>query len=409
MSSVDARTLQVGADGQVNTAVTAVSNRHGVLHLINNFEVGGTERQAIELLKRIDRERFDIRLAALSTRGPLYSEISSQFDIQEFPISGFLNVNAIRQLLRLRSFLVSESIRILHAHDFYAGVIGSLAAKGAGVKLIASQRHLRLSDRKAHLWGTNVVNRLADRLLVNSNPIRDYIIASDSSCAQKIVVIENGLAIDKEKSEDEARYRVDRLKERLCSQIGLTPSTRLIGMLARLQPVKGHRVFVEASALLLQKEPSIHFVLIGGGPLRDELQTLAHNLGIGAHVHFLGERPDGRELISAVDLAVMSSLHEGLPNALMEAMSAGVPVVATAVGGVRELVTHGETGYLVEAGNSAALADQMFMALRDYGKSSELARRARGQILERFGMQRMVKSVESLYEQMLNEDPKGKT
>src|SRR5262245_59915817 len=118
-----------------------------VLHLITSFEVGGTERQAVELLKRIDRGRFDLRLAALRLEGPRYQEVATLFPcVPQFPLTRFYDANAAKQLRRLRDWMISERVNVLHAHDFYAGVLGAAAARLAGVRVIACQRHLRLSD-----------------------------------------------------------------------------------------------------------------------------------------------------------------------------------------------------------------------------------------------------------------------
>ena len=122
-----------------------------VLHLITSFEVGGTERQAVELLKRIDRRRFDVSLAALRLEGPLYEEVAAIFPrVPQFPLTNFYNANAAKQLIRLREWMVMNQAEILHAHDFYAGLLGAAAARFAGVRVIACQRHMRLSDRRAH-------------------------------------------------------------------------------------------------------------------------------------------------------------------------------------------------------------------------------------------------------------------
>src|SRR5262249_21266912 len=116
-----------------------------VLHLITSFEVGGTERQAVELLKRIDRRRFDVRLGAVRLEGPLYPEVAALFPrIPQFPLTSFYNANAAKQLLRLRNWMISERVDILHAHDFYTGLLGAAAGRLAGVRVIACQRHMRL-------------------------------------------------------------------------------------------------------------------------------------------------------------------------------------------------------------------------------------------------------------------------
>ncbi len=132
--------------------------RPRVLHLINSFDAGGTERQAVELLNRLDEKRFDARLAVLGWRGPLRRQIVERFPyVPEFPLNGFFNANAVKQLLRLRETMVEKRIAVLHTHDFYSGALGVTAARLCGVKVIAAQRHLRLSDRRIHDWGTRLL------------------------------------------------------------------------------------------------------------------------------------------------------------------------------------------------------------------------------------------------------------
>ncbi len=373
----------------------AHSLRPRVLHLITSFEIGGTERQAVELLKRLDDRRFDIRLAALRKVGTLYQEIATQFpDVPEFPLTSFYNANAVKQLLRLRALIRREGIALLHAHDFYSSLIGATAAHLAGAKIIAAQRHLKLSDRAVHRFGTRLIHRLAHRLLVNSEAVRDCVIQQSPAMADKIALIRNGVLPIAENNLDTARAR-------LCDRLGLPNDAKLIGMVARLQPVKGHRFFLEAAAQVVKSAPGAYFVLAGDGALRDELRAQAFGLGISERVIFLGDVKNVAEILPAFDLVVLASLHEGLPNAVMEAMAAGVAVIATAVGGTRELIADGETGFLIPPANSAALADCVLAALFDASATRAVATRGRRFILKTFGTERMVAEVEHLYESVL--------
>lgn len=364
-----------------------------VLHLITSFEIGGTERQAVELLKRLDSERYDLRLAVLRNEGPFYEEIETLFpDVPEFPLTSFYNANAVKQLARLWRLMIREKIDILHAHDFYSGVIGATAARLAGVRVIACQRHLKLSDRRVHDLGTRMIHRLAHRVLVNSEAIRDRIMEQGSAPPGKIVVIRNGV-LGAHASRALGRYE-------LCRELGLESDVKLVGMVARLQPVKGHRFFIEAAASVLRSQPDARIVLVGDGPLRSEIESQAAGLGIADRVHLLGDRIDVTQLVPAFDLLVLASLHEGLPNAVMEAMAAGVPVVATAVGGTKELITDGETGYLAPPADSEALADRIVLALT--GDNLEIISKARRRITTAFGIERMVESIERLYDELMN-------
>lgn len=400
---VSARPISLDAGRAV--ADRAVARRAPrVLHLITKFDIGGTERQAVELLKRIDLERFDVRLAAIRNEGPFYREIAARFpDVPEFPLTSFYNANAIKQLGRLRALMLREQIDILHAHDFYSGIIGAAAARMSGVRVIACQRHLKLSDRRLHLWGTRFIHRLAHRLLVNSEAIRSRVIA-EGARPEKIVVVKNGLSAGEDESPTAPGKR--QRHDELCRELGLETGVLLVGMVARLQPVKGHRFFIEAAARVSENIANAHFVLVGDGPLRREIERQVEECGISDRVHLLGDRTDVERLVASFDLSVLASLHEGLPNAVMEAMAAGVPVVATAVGGTMELISEGETGFLVPPGNADALAMRMTFALMNREHAADIALRGRERILESFGMKRMVESIEKLYEQMMADDGK---
>jgi L-malate glycosyltransferase len=369
-----------------------------VLHLINSFETGGTERQAVEFLKNVDRKRYDIRVAALRNEGSLYQEIAGSFPtIAEFRFKNFYSRSAATQLRRLIRYLRTEEIDILHAHDFYAGLIGGMAGRLAGVRTIAAQRHLKLSDRSAHRWGTRAIHRMADRILVNSEAIRDYIVRQDGADARKIVVVRNGISSSSDlRSAGTLRGNA---REALCLELDIPDHAKLVGVVARLQPVKGHRFIIEAAERVIAGEPDARFVFAGDGPLRNELEEQAQRLGIREFVHFLGERTDVSRLMNAFDLLALASIHEGLPNAVMEAMAAGVPVIATAVGGTLELIEHRKTGYLVEPANSSSLAAGILFALGDLSRDA-IAAAGRRHVLSRFGIERMVDEVQALYDEL---------
>jgi glycosyltransferase involved in cell wall biosynthesis len=376
------------------------TKRPRVLHLITSFEVGGTERQAVELLNRIDRRRFDVSLAALRLEGPLYREVAAIFPrAQQFPLTSFYNANAAKQLMRLRGWMIKERVEILHAHDFYAGLLGAAAARLAGARVIACQRHMRLSDRRVHEWGTRLTHRLAHRVLVNSEAIRDHLLAGGRVAPEKIVVIRNGLS---DAAERAAFDNDGRAKQRaaLLRELNLDEGAKLIGLVARLQPVKGHRYFIEAASRIAAVEPKAHFLLVGDGALRREIEEQAARLGVGDRAHLLGARSDAASIAAGFDVAVLASLHEGFPNTVMEAMAAGAPVVATAAGGTTELVIDGATGFLAPPADADALARRILDALRNPELTARIAANGRRRVLMQFSMRRMVESVERLYEEL---------
>jgi glycosyltransferase involved in cell wall biosynthesis len=371
--------------------------RPRVLHLIHNLEAGGTERQAVELINRLDEKRFEPQLAVIWWRGPLRQQIATRFPhVPEFPLRGFFNANAIKQILRLREMMIENRIAILHAHDFYSGAMGVTAARLSGVKVIAAQRHLRLSDRRIHDWGTRYIHKLANRVLVNAEGIRDYITKMGSVAPGKIVVVHNGL-----NAPADAQAVRERRRAELLAELGLGADVKIVGSVARLNLVKGHRYLVEAAAQVMKADARVHLVLVGDGDLRDEIEAQAARLGIGARTRLLGHRDDSAQLAAAFDVAVLASLSEGLPNAVMEAMAAGAPVVATAVGGVPELIEDGETGFLVPPANPEAMAERIEYALSNADLTGQIAMRGRRFVINRYGMERMVAAVERLYDEVI--------
>jgi glycosyltransferase involved in cell wall biosynthesis len=292
--------------------------------------------------------------------------------------------------------MIEKRIAVLHAHDFYSGALGVTAARLSGVKVIAAQRHLRLSDRRIHDWGTRYIHKLANRVLVNAEGVREYIMKMGSVAPGKIVVIHNGLD-----APADTRALRDRRRANLLAELGLGADARIVGSVAGLKPVKGHRYLLEAVAKVMTADARIHLVLVGKGELHDEIAAQAAELGIGAKTHLLGHREDSAQMAAAFDVAVLASLSEGLPNSVMEAMAAGAPVIATAVGGVPELIEDGETGFLVPPASPEAIAERIEYALSHVDLTGLIAMRGRRFVTHRFGMERMVAAVESLYDEVI--------
>ncbi|MFN7944709.1 MAG: glycosyltransferase [Blastocatellia bacterium] len=371
--------------------------RSRVLHLLTSFETGGTERQAVELLRRLDAQRFDVHLAVLRREGPLQCQIADRFPVvPEFRLTSFLSLNAVRQCWRLVRLLRRTRTDILHTHDFYAGLMGAVAGRLAGVRVITSQRHLRLSDRRSHLFGQRLMHSLAHRIVVNAAAIRDQLVKAGTAPLTRVALVRNGLL-------NESAVNRAAIRAQLLNELRLKDDALLIGSVARLQPVKGHRFLVEAFAQVADVHPHAHLVLIGDGQVKAEITEQVRRFGLADRVHLMGDRADAAQLIAGCDLSVLASLHEGLPNAVMEAMAAGVPVVATAVGGVNELVTEHRTGWLASPGDADSLFKAISAALSDEAQRALIAAQAREFITSQFSMQRAVSAVEKLYEEMLRE------
>jgi glycosyltransferase involved in cell wall biosynthesis len=273
-----------------------------------------------------------------------------------------------------------------------------------------------MSDRFVHLWGRRVLNAIADRVLVNAEAIRKQILETSSIVRTKVVVVRNGLAHVQDGSREVSMsesmgcnakpegssFARCAARTVLIDTLGIPDASIIVGTVANLRPVKGHRHLIEAAAQILQAHPNVHFVFIGEGDLRPVLEGQVKDLGIDGHVHFMGHREDARFLTAGFDLAVLASLHEGMPNTVLEAMAAGVPVLATAVGGVTEIIVDQDTGFLVPPGNPAAMADRLGSMLVRTDLRAAIGVRGYQFVHATFDINRMVASVQSLYDELLN-------
>jgi glycosyltransferase involved in cell wall biosynthesis len=210
----------------------------------------------------------------------------------------------------------------------------------------------------------------------------------------RLVTIPN--AVDPALVSAGARSRGD-----VCREFGFPEDARLVVNVANLVPKKGHGYLLAAARQVIERDARARFLLVGAGPLARQLADDARRAGLDGRLVFAGFRPDAAALVSAADVFVLSSTHEGLPIALLEAMALGRAVVATRVGGVPEVVTHGETGLLVEPGDADALARETLALLGDDARRQTLGRQARQQAVGRHGMAEMVKAVERVYEELV--------
>jgi glycosyltransferase involved in cell wall biosynthesis len=211
-----------------------------------------------------------------------------------------------------------------------------------------------------------------------------------------VEVIYNGL--------ESSSYQEPSAPEVLRGDLGVVNGSLLIGMIANFNfEIKGHRYFLEAAKMVLEKMPDTEFLLVGDGPLRPQYEQMASELGIRKKVHFLGKRSDVPMIVANLDVSVLPSISEGLSNVILESMAAGKPVIATKVGGSMETVQEGVTGYLVPPADSRALADRMVTLFRNPERARAMGAAGRKVIQEKFTVEAMIKSYETLYRSVIEE------
>ncbi|MEO5824204.1 MAG: glycosyltransferase [Vicinamibacteraceae bacterium] len=351
-----------------------------VVLLLTSFDVGGTERQMVELAKRLDPSRFRPHLACFHKRGRLVDEIPARIDVREFPVQGFANPAAVGQLIAFGRWCRTIGAAIVHTCDLYGNIFGLPGAALAGVPVrIGNRREILTGDKsRAQLTGQRLAYRLAHAVVANSSAACDQL-EREGVPADKIRLIANGLDVQ----------RFTPVPER--------PAIRRIVMVANLRAEKGHDTLLGAAPRILASYPDASFTFVGEGPRREALATLTRALGIGERVNFLGECRDVAPVLAEHDLFVLPSRSEAFPNALIEAMATALPVVATNVGGIPEVLRPGVNGRLVPPDDSAALADTVLALMADPAGAAALGRAARADVERHYTLDRMVERFEQLY------------
>jgi glycosyltransferase involved in cell wall biosynthesis len=306
-----------------------------------------------------------------------------------------------RRIGRLVAALRRDRPDVVHGFLFHGYVLGALAGRWAGAPVVvASRRSLgNFKKGKPHYrLGEQVVNRLTDLVIANSEAVRADSLRREGLPPERVIVIHNGLEPGRFARPPEADLR---------RHLGLDKAPVVVGVVANFIPYKGHRFFLDAWAEVVARTPEAVALLVGDGAGRREIEARAAALGLGGSLRFLGSRLDVPEILGVVDILVHPSLEEGFCNAILEAMAAGKPVVATAVGGNPEAVVEGETGLLVPPGDGPALAEAIGWLLDRPEQAGAFGHAGRRRVVERFELSRMVTQYEAVYDRLLAAKARG--
>lgn len=378
-----------------------------IAYVIGTLDLGGSERQLVALAKGLDRSRFLPVVFCLTATGPLVADLEEAgVQVRCFGLRGLKvwrnPIRVARCLLAFFADLKKEKPEIVHGLLFHAYVPAAFFGRIARVLIVITSRrslgHFK-AGKPHYLLAERLANRMTDLIVANSEAVKRDVIRQEKVEPSKIRVIYNGI--------EPSLYNVPP-DPTLRASLGVPEKTKVVGVVANLIHYKGHRFFLQACHEVKRKIPEVRFLLIGDGPLRRELEGLAAALSLEKDVLFLGSRQDIPELLALMDVAVLPSLEEGFPNAVLEAMAAGKPVVATRVGGIPEAVIHGETGLLVQPKDPQALADAILALLDDPQLAEEMGRAGQERVKKEFSLDRMIREMEGLYEELLSRKLQGK-
>lgn len=357
----------------------------GLFLMINTFETGGSERQFTVLARSLTPPQFQTHLGCVNRRGPLAHNFA---DAQPFPLGGSLyGWQSLRTRLNLSRHLRHHQVQVAHAFDFYTNLTMIPAAKLARVPVVIGS-HRQLGDlmTTAQFRAQAAAFRWCDAVVCNSQAAADRLIATGLS-SEKIAIIGNALPA--------AAFSA------ASAVLPKRPGVARVGMVARMNHrYKNHSGFLRIAAQIHQRMPDVEFLLVGDGPLRLELEREAASLGLGASAIFLGDRQDMAAVLASLDVAVLTSDSESLSNVILEAMAAGLPVVAYGVGGNSELLSD-QRGALIPAGNESSFADAVEKLLADSALRQRLGRNVLQFAQENFSLNRVRQRYVELYVSLL--------
>lgn len=368
---------------------TARTDYPEIFLMANTLETGGGERQFAVLAQGLGSLSLRVQLGCLRKRGNFVGSLNG---IREFPPGGsLLGFESQRARLALGRHLKDDGVAVAHSFDFYSNLMLIPAARLAGVPVVMGS-HRQLGDLMSgpRFWVQELMFQFCDRVVCNSRAGADYLRRRAGLPARKLVVISNGLP--------DAHFAES--NPALSPRLGV----KRIGMIARMNDrAKNHAAFLRIATKVVAKHPNTEFVLVGDGPLRPELEQQAKALGLGERVTFLGERHDIPAVLAALDISVLTSISESLSNVIMESMAAAVPVVAACVGGNPELVSDGETGFLVPPEDDDGFANAIGKMLEHAELRSAIGAKARSDARSRFNLKTICRQYEDLYRSVLAE------
>lgn len=377
-----------------------------VMRIIARLNIGGPALHATLLTEQLDPRRYQsILVTGVEEAGEgnyLALHHRRSPEVVVLPALGReIDVRRdVTTLLQLTRLIRRVRPHIVHTHTAKAGAVGRVAAWLAGVPVIVHTYHGHVLDgyftprkTRAFVAIERWLARRADCLLAVSDTVRRELLDRGIGTSGRLRVVPLGLDLDRFVAADAGRGHLRR-------ELGVKPDTPLTGIVARLVPIKAHETFLAMAALLAGRTEG-HFVVVGDGERRAELERLAQDAGLNGRMHFLGWRADLERIYADLDVVVLTSRNEGSPVALIEALAAGRPVVATRVGGVPDVVHDGVSGVLVGAADVEGLASAVEQLMRDPARGQRLGEAGREHVRQVYGAKRLLRDIDDLYQELL--------
>jgi glycosyltransferase involved in cell wall biosynthesis len=366
-----------------------------ICQILPNLNVGGQERLAIWLADHFRSLGHEVSIVCLSGKGALIPDCSRRNIEVVIPDTRYRDFFQPGLLIWLRRFFKQRKLDVIHSHAFEANYYSRIAGIGLGCCFIAHEQNIYPNKRWIHFFVDNVLSHKSARIVCVSQAVADFHVQRERLSRAKVAVIWSGTP--------ETRGVAKRSRMEVRRELGVPDSAQVLISTAAFKPQKGHRVLLEAFARMSWRETVL--LLAGSGPLESECRALVSSLGIEDRVRFLGIVEDIGDYLHASDMFVLSSLWEGFGLAVVEAALAQLPIVATAVDGVLEIVQDGESAFLTPAGDVSGLARTLETAIdrlsRDPDSVFRMCETASRRARDIFSIERMANQLLELYQEVL--------
>lgn len=356
-----------------------------VMHIVYSNAIGGLEKVVVNLCKRLKRGNYNLSICSL-TEGKFFKNELMQDGIPVFVEKKHEGID-LSLPWRLAKLFKTHNVDLIHTHNISPWLYGTMGARVAGIKAIVHTEHSNLFSNQKKLKITErFLANFTNVIIADSKEVK-YGLIQQGIKEEKIVIVYNGVEVN----------LISTSKLVLKKRLNLPEDAIVIGTVARLVPLKNIDLLIEVSLKLFLIYPNLRVVVIGGGPLLNHFKRKAEKLK--ERIKFLGEINNARELLNIFDIFVLPSLSEGMPIAVLEAMATGLPVVATNVGGVSEVVEDSQTGFLVPSGNSNIMAEAIIKILNNPELAKTMGEEGKKRVKEKFSLEKMVNDYEFLYEE----------
>jgi len=358
---------------------------------------------ASSFIKQLDKERFQV--FAAGPKGVILDELKTQ-GITTFLVDiapGLHFLRDMKVVSRLKKILNQDQIVLVDAHGYKASLVSGLAARAAKTPIVLFNLHNFIIDEGAgrfkHLFfdvTERVLPSMADKIIAASASLRHRIIDKGKAESSKVVMIHTGIKLSSQTAASSKRF------SSAADLLALKTGAPIVATVGTLTPQKGVKYLLNAATHVLRDMPNVQFLIIGDGPSRHELEIIAEKFGIHKRVTFTGWRDDTADIIAHTDVFVSPALTEGFPPMILEAMSAGKPVVATAVGGTPEVVVDRENGFLVPPRKPMPMAQAILFLLTNKEAAIQMGVAGRRRTEEEFDLKKTIKATNGVYDELID-------